>query len=54
MAKKTLPKIKTTKMGDLEEKVDSAPKKRRGRPKKLQSAAEVEAAINLKEFKKYA
>ena len=41
-------------MGDLEEKVDSAPKKRRGRPKKLQSAAEVEAAINLKEFKKSA
>ena len=39
-------------MGDLEEKVDSAPKKRRGRPKKLQTAAEVEAAINLKEFKK--
>ena len=27
MAKKALPKIKTTKMGDLEEKVDSAPKK---------------------------
>ena len=52
MAKKTLPKIKTTKMGDLEEKVDSAPKKRRGRPKKLQTAAEVEAAINLKEFQK--
>ena len=52
MAKKALPKIKTTKMGDLEEKVDSAPKKRRGRPKKLQTAAEVEAAINLKEFKK--
>ena len=41
-------------MGDLEEKVDSAPKKTRGRPKKLQSAAEVEAAINLKEFKKSA
>ena len=39
-------------MGDLEEKVDSAPKKRRGRPKKLQTAAEVEAAINLKEFQK--
>ena len=39
-------------MGDLEEKVDSAPKKRRGRPKKLQTASEVEAAINLKEFKK--
>ena len=52
MAKKALPKIKTTKMGDLEEKVDSAPKKRRGRPKKLQTAAEVEAAINLKEFQK--
>jgi hypothetical protein len=52
MAKKALPKIKTTKMGDLEEKVDSAPKKRRGRPKKIQTAAEVEAAINLKEFQK--
>ena len=52
MAKKTLPKIKTTKMGDLEEKVDSAPKKRRGRPKKLQTTAEVDAAINLKEFQK--
>ena len=39
-------------MGDLEEKVDSAPKKTRGRPKKLQTAAEVEAAINLKEFQK--
>ena len=52
MAKKTLPKIKTTKMGDLEEKVDSAPKKRRGRPKKLQTKAEVDAAINLKEFQK--
>ena len=51
MAKKALPKIKTTKMGDLEEKVDSAPKKR-GRPKKVQTAAEVEAAINLKEFQK--
>ena len=38
-------------MGDLEEKVDSAPKKR-GRPKKIQTAAEVEAAINLKEFQK--
>ena len=38
-------------MGDLEEKVDSAPKKR-GRPKKMQTAAEVEAAINLKEFQK--
>ena len=36
MAKKALPKIKTTKMGDLEEKVDSAPKKR-GRPKKMQT-----------------
>ena len=52
MAKKALPKIKTTKMGDLEEKVDSAPKKRRGRPKKLQTTAEVDAAINLKEFQK--
>ena len=51
MAKKALPKLKTTKMGDLEEKVDSAPKKR-GRPKKMQTAAEVEAAINLKEFQK--
>ena len=39
-------------MGDLEEKADSAPKKRSGRPKKMQTAAEVEAAINLKEFQK--
>lgn len=52
MAKKTLPKIKTTKMGDLDANADSAPKKRRGRPKKLQTIAEVDAAINLKEFQK--
>ena len=32
-------------MGDLEEKVDSVPKKR-GRPKKLQTAAEVEASTH--------
>ena len=36
-------------MGDAAE---VTPKKRRGRPKKLQTLAEVEAEINLKEFKK--
>ena len=39
-------------MGDLDANADSAPKKRRGRPKKLQTIAEVDAAINLKEFQK--
>ena len=53
MAVKKLPKINVTKLTDVG--MDSGavtPKKRRGRPKKLQTLAEVEADINLKEFQK--
>jgi len=53
VAVKKLPKINVTKLTDVG--MDSGavtPKKRRGRPKKLQTLAEVEADINLKEFQK--
>ena len=36
----------------MDDGADVTPKKRRGRPKKLQTLAEVQADINLKEFKK--
>ena len=53
MAVKKLPKINVTKLTDVG--MDSGAvtsKKRRGRPKKLQTPAEVEADINLREFQK--
>ena len=43
--------ITADKLG-LAESMVGADKKRRGRPKKLQTPSEVEAAINLKEFQK--
>ena len=52
MAVKKLPKINVTKLTDAGMGSGAAPKKRRGRPKKLQTLAEVEADINLREFKK--
>ena len=54
MAVKKTPKIKVTKLMDvgMDDGADVTPKKRRGRPKKLQTLAEVQADINLKEFKK--
>ena len=54
MAVKTTPKINVTKLMDvgMGDAAEVTPKKRRGRPKKLQTLAEVEAEINLKEFKK--
>ena len=52
--KRQTPKMQVTKVMDMG--VDSgdevAPKKRRGRPKKLQTLAEVQADINLREFQK--
>ena len=53
MAVKKLPKINVTKLTDVG--MDSGAvtsKKRRGRPKKLQTPAEVDADINLREFQK--
>jgi len=53
VAVKKLPKINVTKLTDVG--MDSGAvtsKKRRGRPKKLQTPAEVEADINLREFQK--
>ena len=54
MAVKPTPKIKVTKLMDMgmDGGAEVTPKKRRGRPKKLQSLAEVEADINLREFQK--
>ena len=54
MAVKKTPKINVTKLMDvgMGDAAEVTPKKRRGRPKKLQTLAEVEAEINLKEFKK--
>ena len=52
MAVKKLPKINVTKLTDAGMGSGAAPKKGRGRPKKLQTLAEVEADINLREFKK--
>jgi len=54
VAVKKTPKIKVTKLMDvgMDDGADVTPKKRRGRPKKLQTLAEVQADINLKEFKK--
>ena len=54
MAVKKTPKINVTKLMDvgMGDGAEVTPKKRRGRPKKLKTLAEVEAEINLKEFKK--
>ena len=54
MAVKKTPKINVTKLMDvgMGNGAEVTPKKRRGRPKKLQTLAEVQADINLKEFKK--
>jgi len=52
VAVKKLPKINVTKLTDAGMGSGAAPKKGRGRPKKLQTLAEVEADINLREFKK--
>lgn len=54
MAVKPTPKIKVTKLMDMgmDSGGEVAPKKRRGRPKKLQTPAEVDADINLREFQK--
>ena len=54
MAVKNTPKINVTKLMDMGmgDSAEVTPKKRRGRPKKLQTLAEVQADINLKEFKK--
>ena len=51
---KSLPKINDVKKTPMKEVLgkDGAPKKTRGRPKKLQTLAEVQADINLKEFQK--
>ena len=51
MPKSDKKSITADKLG-LAESMVSAGKKGRGRPKKLQTPAEVEAAINLKEFQK--
>ncbi len=54
MAVKKTPKINVTKLMDvgMGDGAEVTPKRRRVRPKKLQTLAEVEAEINLKEFKK--
>ena len=51
---KALPKINDIEKTPMKEVLGKgdAPKKRRGRPKKLQTLAEVQADINLKEFQK--
>ena len=52
--KKQTPKMQVTKVMDMgmDDGGEVAPKKRRGRPKKLKTLAEVEADINLREFQK--
>ena len=52
--KRQTPKMQVTKVMDMgvDDGGDVAPKKRRGRPKKLQTLAEVQADINLREFQK--
>ena len=53
--KKQTPKMQVTKVMDMgmdDGGGEVTPKKRRGRPKKLKSLAEVEADINLREFQK--
>ena len=54
MAVKKTPKINVTKLMDvgMGDAAEVTPKRGRGRPKKLQTLAEVQADINLKEFKK--
>ena len=51
---KALPKINDIEKTPMKEVLggDATPKKRRGRPKKLQTLAEVEADINLREYQK--
>ena len=51
---KALPKINDVKKTPMKEVLgkDGAPKKTRGRPKKLKTLAEVQADINLREFQK--
>ena len=51
---KALPKINDVNKTPMKEVLGEgdAPKKRRGRPKKLQTLAEVEADINLREYQK--
>ena len=51
---KALPKINDIEKTPMKEVLgkDAAPKKRRGRPKKFQTLAEVEADINLREYQK--
>ena len=51
---KALPKINDVKKTPMKEVLgkDGAPKKTRGRPKKFQTLAEVEADINLREYQK--
>ena len=50
MAVKKTPKINVTKLMDvgMGDGAEVTPKKRRGRPKKLKTLAEVEADINLR------
>ena len=52
--KRQTPKMQVTKVMDMgmDDGGEVAPKKRRGRPKKLQTLAEVQADINLREFQK--
>jgi len=52
--KRQTPKMQVTKVMDMEmdDGGEVAPKKRRGRPKKLKTLAEVKADINLREFQK--
>jgi len=54
VAVKNTPKINVTKLMDMGmgDSAEVTPKKRRGRPKKLKTLAEVEADINLREFQK--
>ena len=54
MAVKNTPKINVTKLMDMGmgDAAEVTPKRGRGRPKKLQTLAEVQADINLKEFQK--
>tara|TARA_B100000886_G_scaffold79123_1_gene51322 strand:+ start:4431 stop:5891 length:1461 start_codon:yes stop_codon:yes gene_type:complete len=54
VAVKNTPKINVTKLMDMGmgDAAEVTPKRGRGRPKKLQTLAEVQADINLKEFKK--
>ena len=52
--KRQTPKMQVTKVMDMgmDDGGEVAPKKRRGRPRKFQTLAEVQADINLKEFQK--